>query len=84
MPYFPNYIQYNTLQRLIPLMSLQRTYLYNNSLSFWPFSLRFLSALKIPMYITILQPDLHPKIYMVSGLWSYLVAKSDFHGTIDF
>ena len=54
----------------------------NNSLSFWPFSLRFLSALKIPIY-HILQPDLQPKIYLVLGLWSYLVVKIDFHGTID-
>ena len=81
MPYFTNCIQYITEIDSIDVIAL---YLFIQQFFI---ILTFQSQISLcteNSYTTILQPDLHPKIYMVSGLWSYLVAKSDFHGTIDF
>ena len=81
MPYFPYYIQYITEIDSIDVIA---TYLFIQQFFI---ILTFQSQISLcteNSYITILQPDLQPKIYLVSGLWSYLVAKTDFQCTIDF
>ena len=79
MPYFTNCIQYITEIDSIDVIAL---YLFIQQFFI---ILTFQSQISLcteNSYIpkTILQPDLQPKIYLVLGLWSYLVAKTDFHG----
>ena len=79
MPYFTNCIQYITEIDSIDVIAL---YLFIQQffiiLTFQSQISLYTENSYIP--ITILQPDLQPKIYLVLGLWSYLVAKTDFHG----
>ena len=82
MPYFTNCIQYITEIDSIDVIA---TYLFIQQFFI---ILTFQSQISLCtensyIPITILQPDLQPKIYLVLGLWSYLVVKIDFHGTID-
>ena len=76
MPYFTNCIQYITEIDSIDVIAL---YLFIQQFFI---ILTFQSQISLCTE-TILQPDLQPKIYLVLGLWSYLVVKIDFHGTID-
>ena len=82
MPYFPYYIQYITEIDSIDVIA---TYLFiQQFFIILTFQSQISLCTKNSYMVTIMQPDLQPELHLVCGLLSYLVAKTDFHGTIEF